>query len=71
MNIDEIICIAKVLSTIPNQQVLKPPTKEEAKKCLDLLKNSTDNRWDWTPEQREYYKLMVEVAKQILEEVRR
>lgn len=60
----ELLCFARVCSVFwgltPPESVSKP----EVEIAFEALKKMTDNRNDWTQEQKEFYKALVDFAKE-------
>lgn len=65
MNFYEMICFAKVYCAATGLVNPKSVSKQEFDVTADVLKKTADTRNDWTFEQKELYKSMVEFARQL------
>ena len=63
----EIICCNKVRNAALGLLDKNTVTKEEIKVALETLKKMTDDRNDWTEEQKTEYKKTIECAKQLID----
>ncbi|MBR3095871.1 MAG: hypothetical protein IKH12_09805 [Clostridia bacterium] len=67
MNFYEMMCFAKVYSVVMGLSSPMTVSKQEIDVVFELLKRNTDNRPDWTHEQKETYKMMVDFVKHQIE----
>lgn len=65
MNFYESICFSRVHAAfcglIPKQQV----SEAEYEVAFECLKKMAENRYDWTDEQKEQYKALVDYCKEV------
>ena len=66
MDLNELMCFAKVYSVVMGLASPMSVSKREIDVAIEALKKNADNRWDWTQEQKDLYKLMLDFAKQNL-----
>ena len=59
MTITEILIFAKILAAISGDRTITV-TPVEKKIAADALKRIADQRMDWTPQQKEQYKMLVD-----------
>lgn len=64
MTISEVLIFAKILAYIFGDRTISV-TETEKKYAAEALKRIADQRMDWTQEQREQYKMWVEVFESI------
>lgn len=64
MTITEILIFAKILALVSGDRSVKV-TDVEKKIATDALRRIADQRMDWTQEQREQYKKLVDVVEQL------
>ncbi len=62
MDFDELISVAKLFSSATQGKPISMSSKELDVAC-EALKKMADERQDWTQEQKELYKAMVDYAK--------
>ncbi len=62
MDFYELISVAKLFSSVMQGKSISMSSKEMDVAC-EALKKATDNRQDWTWEQKKLYKAMVDYAK--------
>ena len=67
MTFYELTCCNKLYNAALGYIDRNSITKHEAKIALEVLKSIADNRNDWTKEQKEQYKKLIEIAKISLE----
>ncbi len=67
MDFNEMICFAKVYSAAFGFTSPMTVSKQEFEIVCELLKKNTDNRWDWSQNQKEVYKLLVDFVKNQIE----
>lgn len=61
----EMICFSKVLCAAMGLINRNTITKQEADIACEVLKKIADNRNDWVPEQKELYKVAVDIVKEL------
>lgn len=66
MNFQEMICFAKVYQAALYPQYRHSVSKPEVETTIELLKKMADERQDWSDEQKEFYKLMADFAKEYI-----
>lgn len=66
MNFQEMICFAKVYQAALYPQYRQSVTKTEVETTIEVLKKMADERQDWSDEQKEFYKLMADFAKEYI-----
>ena len=71
MSFYEMICFAKVYSAALSGRPLNSVTKQEVDVTLEVLKTMADGRNDWTQEDKECYKQIVDFAKEYIKEQKR
>ena len=64
MNFFEAMCFARVYGAACGQIDKNTISKQEVDVTIEFLKKFTDNRNDWTQEQKDYYKLMADYVKE-------
>ena len=64
MNIYELMSVAKLLSQAMGGQVTTSYAEQQM--ALRILKEMANYRQDWTEEEKEFYKLMVDYGKELL-----
>ena len=66
MTLDEAILCAKMFSyAMGNRSVSLTQMDKEA--AFTMLKRIADQRWDWTEEQKQQYKTLAELCKQLMQ----
>jgi len=63
MNFDEMFCFARLFALAMGGSYPKKLSEREMDMACELLKKMADNSANWTLEQKEMYKLMVDYAK--------
>ena len=63
----ELLSFAKAFSKTFAVDQRVSMTKEEAKDAFDALKKMNENRIDWTQEQKEVYKAVADLAKEMVD----
>lgn len=66
MDFFEVISFAKLFSLAFGGNITL--TEAELEAAAELLKNMSDARTDWTPQQRDTYRVMVDFAKEYSKE---
>ena len=64
MTINEILLFAKILAFASSDRTVTV-TDLDKKMAADTLKRMADQRLDWTEQQREQYKMLVDVVEQM------
>lgn len=64
MNIYELMSVAKLFSQAMGGQVTTSYAEQQM--ALRILKEMANYRQDWTEEEKEFYKLMVDYGKELL-----
>ena len=64
MTINEILLFAKILAFASGDRTVTV-TDLDKKMATEALKRMADQRYDWTEQQREQYKLLVDVINKI------
>ena len=64
MNFFEMLCFAKLFSAVMQGNPIRSISSMELDAASEALKQITDQRQDWTQEQKEIYKMMVDCAKE-------
>lgn len=67
MSFFELTCCNKLYAAALGYIDRNSVTEHEAKVALEVLKRMAENRDDWTEEQKEQYKKLIEIAKIALE----
>ena len=64
MSLEEMMLCAKIFAyAMGDRSVsLRKADKESA---VNMLKRMADQRWDWTDQQKQQYKMLVDVCKQL------
>lgn len=60
---EELICFSKVYSVLLGMTSPLSVSKYEKDLAYEAIKKMADNRYDWTHEQKELYKLLVDYVK--------
>ena len=63
MNFNELLSFAKVYSVVMGYAPPQSVSKYEKEMCIELLKYIANNKEDWSPEQKNIYKLLADVVK--------
>ena len=63
----ELLSFAKAFSKTFAMDQRISMTKEEAKAAFEVLKKINENRTDWTQEQKEVYKTVADLAKEMVD----
>lgn len=63
----ELVSFAKLFSKTFAMDQRVSMTKEEAKAAFEALKKMNENRTDWTQEQKEVYKAVADLAKEMVD----
>ena len=64
MTINEILLFAKILAFASGDRTVTV-TDLDKKMAADTLKRMADQRFDWNPQQRQQYKMLVDVVEQM------
>ena len=70
MNFYEVISLAKLFARVFDGNSSITLSEAELEAASELLKELGDNRQDWTPQQRETYKALVDFGKEDLKRQR-
>ena len=68
MNFFEAMCFARVYGTACGQIDKNTISKQEVDVTIEFLKKFTDNRNDWTQEQKDNYKLIADYVKETIKQ---
>ena len=64
-NFYETICVSKLFSVAVCGDQRTSLSDIECKTALEALKKMADDKWDWSQEQKDFYKSMVDYTKEI------
>ena len=64
MTINEQLCITKLFFTAMGMMPSNTVSQNEVEIACEALKQAADQRYDWTAQQKEMYKWLVDWAKQ-------
>ncbi len=63
MTFDQVLSLAKIINAIYNNNSSVKVTKRDKEIAAESLKLLADQRCDWTQEQKELYKVLVDYVK--------
>lgn len=65
MTLYEMICFAKLFAVATGKEPKDTLTSQELEIGSEALKKLADQRLDWTKEQKDLYKMLVDAAKEL------
>lgn len=65
MTLEEIMLCAKIFAVAMGNKSIAI-TRVDKDAAVNMLKRMADQSWNWTEQQKEYYKFMVDICKQFM-----
>ena len=68
ITLNEIICFTKVYNAAFGITPRSSVSKQEIDVAFEVIKKLADNRYDWSQQQKDIYKILADYCKQIIEQ---